>query len=196
MLADLFAIAVIVVSVWFAGLVHDAIMLLAGPGRAAQSAGGQLAGGLTDAGNAAAKVPFVGDKLKQPLLSAAEAGHSLAQAGQAEQHSVSRLAFLVALALIVLPVLMVLLLWLPPRIRWIRTSSQAQRLLDRPGGADLFALRALTGPLRALTTVESPDGDLVGAWRRGDVAVVDQLCRLGLKQAGLRPRPQPSPSRS
>jgi hypothetical protein len=188
LVADLLALTAIALSVWFALLIHDAITLLAGPGRAAQDAGNQLAGGLGDAGNAAARVPLVGDTLKKPLLSAAEAGHALARAGQSEQNSVSDLAFLVATVLIVVPVLTVLLVWLPPRLHWMRGAAKAQSLLDRPGGADLFALRALNGPLRDLAAVDSPDGDLVGAWRRGDEAVVDQLCRLGLRQVGLLPR--------
>ncbi|MHA6758190.1 hypothetical protein [Streptacidiphilus sp. PAMC 29251] len=186
MVADLSAIAVITLAVWFALLIHKTIMLLAGPGRAAESAGNQLAGGLGDAGNAASKVPFVGDTLKKPLLSAAGAGHDLAQAAQAEQNSVRDLAFLVALVLIVVPVLTVLLLWLPPRLHWMRAANRAHTLLTRPGGADLFALRALNGPLRDLARVDAPDGDLVGAWRRGDEAVIKDLCRLGLRQVGLR----------
>ena len=186
-LADLVAVAVIAVAVWFALLVHDAIMLLAGPGRAAQSAGDQLAGGLTDAGNAAARVPLVGDTLKRPLLSAAGAGSGLANAGESVQHSVGHLAFLVALVLVAVPVLVVLALWLPPRLRWVRGTVNARRLLDGPGGADLFALRALTGPLRDLAAVETPAGGLADAWRRGDEAVIDDLCRVGLKQLGLRP---------
>lgn len=184
--ADLCAVAVMALAVWFALLVHETIMLLAGPGRATQEAGNRLAGSLGDAGNAAARVPLVGDTLKKPLLSAAEAGHSLAQAGQTEQNSVRDLAFLVALVLIVVPVLTVLLLWLPPRLHWMRSANRAHALLTRPGGADLFALRALNGPLRDLARVDSPDGDLVGAWRRGDQAVIDDLCRLGLRQVGLR----------
>ncbi|MFC1438646.1 hypothetical protein ABUW04_10290 [Streptacidiphilus sp. N1-10] len=185
--ADLLALAVIAVSVWFALLIHDVIMRLAAPGQAAQSAGDQLAGGLNDAGNAAARVPLVGDTLKRPLLSAAGAGNGLASAGESVQHTVSHLAFLVAFVLIAVPVLLVLLVWLPPRIHWIRGTVNARRLLDAPGGADLFALRALTGPLRNLATVEIPPGGLADAWRRGDASVIDDLSRIGLKQVGLRP---------
>ncbi len=184
--ADLLALAVIAVSVWFALLVHDAIMLLAGPGRAAESAGDRLAGGLESAGNAASRVPLVGDTLKKPLLSAAGAGTDLSQAGVSAQHSVSHLAFLVAVVLVVVPVLLVLLVWLPPRLRWVRATAGARRLLVGPGGADLFALRALTGPLRDLPTARVPAGGFADAWRRGDQAAIEDLCRVGLKQLGLR----------
>jgi hypothetical protein len=186
-LADLLAIAVIVGAAWFARLVHRTIMLLVGPGQAAQSAGNRLAGGLHDAGNAASRVPLVGGALKQPLLDAAEAGTGLVLAGQAAEHTVSRLAFMIAFVLVAVPVVTVLLLWLPPRIRWLRSSSQAQRLLAAPGGADLFALRALTGPLQDLAGLRTADGGLAAAWRRGDREVIDDLARVGLRRVGLQP---------
>ncbi|MFD8637430.1 hypothetical protein [Streptomyces sp. NPDC059656] len=97
------------------------------------------------------------------------------------------LADLIAVLLIVTSVLFVLALWLPPRVRWIRRSALLQGLLDAPGGADLLALRALTGPVKALAAVSVPPGGLADAWRRGDAHVIDDLSRVALRQAGLRP---------
>ncbi|MER5468276.1 hypothetical protein ABZX90_16925 [Streptomyces sp. NPDC002935] len=185
--ADLIAVALIAAVVKFALVVHDAIMLLAEPGRKAQSAGDNLASGLDDAGDAASKVPFVGDSLKKPLQSAADAATDLSDAGQSLEHLVSRVATLTALALIILSVAFVLVLWLPPRLRWIRRSATTRRLLDAPGGTDLLALRALTGPQRALTAVSAPPGGLADAWRRGDQQVIAELSKVTLRQAGLRP---------
>jgi hypothetical protein len=186
-LADLIAVALIAAAVWFALAVRDAILLLAEPGRKAQSAGHSLAGGLGDAGDAASKVPFVGGSLKKPLLSAADAATGLSDAGQSLEDLVGRVALLAAIALIVLSVAFVLVLWLPPRLRWIRRSATTRRLLDAPGGADLLALRALTGPQRDLTAIPSPPGGLADAWRRGDQQVIADLSGLTLRQAGLRP---------
>ncbi|MGW3661983.1 hypothetical protein [Streptomyces sp. NPDC005141] len=185
--ADLIAVAVIAAVVKFALVVHDAIMLLAEPGRKAQSAGDNLADGLDDAGDAASKVPFVGDTLKKPLQSAAGAATDLSDAGQSLEHLVSRVATLTALALVVLSVAFVLVLWLPPRLRWIRRSATTRRLLDAPGGTDLLALRALTGPQRDLAAVPAPPGGLADAWRRGDQQVIADLSKVTLRQAGLRP---------
>ncbi|WP_328557655.1 hypothetical protein [Streptomyces sp. NBC_00358] len=187
MLADLIAVVLIAAAVKFALAVHDAIMLLAEPGRKAQSAGDSLAGGLGDAGDAASKVPFVGGSLKKPLLSAADAATGLSDAGKSLEGMVGHLAALAAVALIVLSVSFVLLLWLPPRLLWIRRSSTTRRLLDAPGGNDLLALRALTGPQRRLATITVPPGGLADAWRRGDQEVIADLSRLTLRQAGLRP---------
>ncbi|MDX3539302.1 hypothetical protein PV721_34260 [Streptomyces sp. MB09-01] len=186
-LADLIAVLLIAAAVKFALTVHGAIMLLAEPGRKVESSGESLATALDDAGDTASDLPLVGDLLKKPFQSAADAGTGLADAGQSLQDTVSQVATLAAVALIVLPVAFVLLLWLPLRLRWIRRSATIRRLLDAPGGADLLALRALTGPLGDLSTISTPPGGLADAWRRGDQQVVAALSELALRRAGLRP---------
>ncbi|MFI8393028.1 hypothetical protein [Streptomyces sp. NPDC085540] len=186
-LADLIAVVLIAVAVRFALAVHGAIMLLAEPGRRVESSGDSLANELDNAGDAASNVPFVGDLLKKPLQSAADASSGIADAGQSLQDAVSQVATLTTLALIVVPVTVVLLLWLPARLRWIRRSVTMRRLLDAPGGADLLALRALTGRLGDLAALPAPPGGLADAWRRGDQQVIADLSELTLRRAGLRP---------
>ncbi|MEU2393394.1 hypothetical protein [Streptomyces sp. NPDC007369] len=187
MLADVTALALIAVSVRFALAVHDAIMLLAGPGRKVQTAGDDLAAGLEGAGDAASRVPLVGGFLKKPLQSAADAGTGISDAGQSLTDLVGRVAALTALGLITTSVAVVLALWLPPRLRWIRRSGITRRLLDAPGGSDLLALRALTGPMGDLAAVPAPPGGLADAWRRGDRQVISDLSGVALRRAGLRP---------
>lgn len=186
-LADLIAVVLIAAAVRFALAVHGAIMMLAEPGRKVESSGEGLATALDDAGATASKVPLVGDLLEKPFQSAADAGTGIADAGQSLQDAVSQLATLATLALIIVPVAFVLLLWLPLRLRWIRRSATIRRLLDAPGGADLLALRALTGPPGDLSTVPAPEGGLADAWRRGDRHVVAALSQITLRRAGLRP---------
>ncbi|MFF4457324.1 hypothetical protein [Streptomyces goshikiensis] len=186
-LADVIAVVLVAAAVRFALAVHSAIMMLAEPGRKVEDSGESLATALDDAGATASKVPLVGDLLEKPFQSAAAAGTGIADAGQSLQDAVSQLATLATLALIVLPVALVLLLWLPLRLRWIRRSATIRRLLDAPGGADLLALRALTGPPGDLTTIPAPQGGLADAWRRGDRHVVAALSEITLRRAGLRP---------
>ncbi|MFJ6785128.1 hypothetical protein [Streptomyces yangpuensis] len=186
-LADLIAVLLIAAAVWFALAVHDAIMLLAEPGRKVESSGDSLAAALDDAGETASRVPLVGDLLKTPFRSAADAGSGIADAGQSLQDIVGQVAFLAALGLIVVPVAFVLLLWLPLRLRWIRRSATIRRLLDAPGGADLLALRALTGPPGDLAAIPAPPGGLADAWRRGDRQAISVLSGITLRRAGLRP---------
>ncbi|MET7543701.1 hypothetical protein ACWGDS_39950 [Streptomyces sp. NPDC055059] len=185
-LADLIAVALICAAVKLALVAHDAIKRLADPGRKAESAGNSLSNGLVDAGDAASKVPFVGGQLKKPLRSAAEAGTGLADAGRSLQDTVNHVATLSTLALIVIPVVIVLLLWLPPRLRWIRRSALTRRLATNPGGADILALRVLAGPQHELAALPTPPGGLAEAWRRGDEQVITDLAEIGLRQAGLR----------
>ncbi|MFE2550206.1 hypothetical protein ACFXGI_16860 [Streptomyces sp. NPDC059355] len=184
-LADLIAVFLIAAAVRIALAVHDGIMVLAEPGRKLEDASGSLASGLDDAGNAASNVPLVGGLLKKPLQSAAEAGNGLSDAGQSMQDWVGRVADLTTVALIVVSVALVLALWLPPRVRWIRRSVRISGLLDAPGGADLLALRALTGPLKDLAAVPVPAGGLADAWRRGDEQAIRDLSRVALRRAGL-----------
>jgi hypothetical protein len=186
-LGDLSIVAWIALWGWIAWLVHGAIMKLAVPGRSLEDAGTRLASDLDSAGNQAGSVPFVGDSLKKPLVSAGGAGTQLAQAGQAEQDAVAHLAMLFALMVFAVPVVLVLLLWLPRRLRWMRRASAVQRLLDTDGGGELFALRALVGPLPALAAVSRLYGDPAAAWRRGDPDATAELSRLGLARLGLRP---------
>ncbi|WP_329389829.1 hypothetical protein OG625_37340 [Streptomyces sp. NBC_01351] len=186
-LADLIAVLLIAAAVWFALTVHGAIMQLAEPGRKVESSGESLANALDEAGDTASDVPLVGDLLRKPFQSAADAGTGLADAGQSLQDVVSQVATLATLALIILPVALILLLWLPLRVRWILRSATMRRLLDAPGGADLLALRALTGPPRALSTIPNPPGGLADAWRRGDRQVIADLSEIALRRAGLKP---------
>ncbi|AQT76109.1 MULTISPECIES: hypothetical protein [Streptomyces] len=186
-LADLIALLLIAAAVRFALAVHDAIMMLAEPGRKVENSGDSLAAALDDAGETASRVPLVGDLLKTPFRSAADAGSGLADAGQSLQDIVGQVAFLAALGLIVVPVAVVLLIWLPLRLRWIRRSATLLRLRDAPGGADLLALRALTGPPGELAGVPAPPGGLADAWRRGDQQVISTLSEIALRRAGLRP---------
>ncbi|MFJ4871556.1 hypothetical protein [Streptomyces sp. NPDC088757] len=186
-LVDLIAVALIAVAVWAALAVRRTIMLLAEPGRKVESSGESLAKELGEAGDAASDVPFVGDVLEKPLRSAADASSGFADAGVSFQETVGQVADVITAALIVLPVLFVLLLWLPPRLLWIRRSSTLRRLAEAPGGADLLALRALTGPPGALAGLPVPPGGWADAWRRGDPGAITDLSAVALEHVGLRP---------
>lgn len=186
-LVDLIAVALIAAAVWAAFAVREAILLLAEPGRKVESAGDSLAEELGNAGDAASDVPLIGDILKKPLQAAASAGSGFADAGVSLQETVSQVANVVTTALILIPVLFVLLVWLPPRLLWIRRSSTLRRLAEAPGGADLLALRALTGPPGALAGLPAPPGGWAEAWRQGDRQAIADLSMVALNRIGLRP---------
>lgn len=186
-LGDLFVIAWLWFWIWLATKLFDLVMKLAVPGQKLAGAGDGMAGGLSSAGTKVNHVPGIGGSLAGPFNDAANAARSLADAGREQQHIVHNLAWALALLLLLMPVAMVVLVWLPLRVRWIRRASTAAGLRTGGAGLDLLALRALANqPLRRLARV---DGDPVAAWRRGDEEAVAALAGLELRRLGLRALP-------
>src|SRR5256885_15009721 len=111
----------------------------------------------------------------------------MADAGRQEVQVAHDLAWALALLLLVGPVLVVLLGWLPLRLRWIRRASAAVGLRDGTAGRDLLALRALANqPLRRLVAI---DADPVGSRRSGDSSPVDAPAPPQLQPPGRPPPP-------
>ncbi|WP_063806273.1 hypothetical protein [Streptomyces kanamyceticus] len=101
-----------------------------------------------------------------------------------------------AVALFVVPVALVLVLWLPRRLRWIRQAGAARDLATCDDGRELLALRSLLRPLDevALTASEIPDatpGSLAWGWRHGDPETLDALAAAELERLGLAFAPPP-----
>jgi hypothetical protein len=186
-LGDLLVLAWVVLWVWLATVVHDKVEALAGPGRQAEDAGSSLARSLGSAADRVGDVPLAGDQLRGPLDDGAGAGRDFAAAARSYQDAVADLARFTALAVAIIPVLLVLVLWLPRRLAWIAAASAAKRLLGGRHGepsVDLFALRALVHqPLRALSKVTD---DPAQAWRSQDRLLLEQLAELELADLGLR----------
>jgi hypothetical protein len=182
-LTDLLVVVWVWFWVWAALRLHDLVEKLAVPGQKLENAGGGIADNLADAGNRINSVPAVGDALASPFEKAAEAARSVAEAGRDQQELVGDLALALALALLVFPLGLVLLVWLPLRVRWMRRAGAAAALRTAPAGRDLLALRALaTQPLRRLAALGP---DVAESWRRGDDSTVDALAALELRRLGL-----------
>jgi hypothetical protein len=180
-------LVVIWVYAWIrAGIwVHDLVLKLAVPGQKLEGAGSGIADNLADAGRKVGRVPLVGDELTAPFSRAAEAARSLAEAGREQQEIVGNLALVLALLMVAVPLGLVLFVWLPRRVRWMRRAGVAAGVRDQPAGRDLLALRALASrPLQELTRLGP---DVARSWRAGDASTVDALAALELKDLGLRP---------
>lgn len=181
-LGDLMLVAWIGGWAWAGRAVHDLTFTLGRPGRATADAADQMAGRFHDVEGRVGAIPGVGDGLAAPFSGAADAAESLAAAGRSQAETVTDLALLVGVAVAVIPVLLVVVLYVPPRIRFARRASAARRFSGT--GPELLALRALANqPLRALAQVSE---DPVSAWRDGDPAVVHRLADLELRALGLR----------
>jgi len=172
--------------IWLATKVYDTVEKLAVPGRKIEGAGESMAGGLSEAGDKVNNIPGVGDELASPLDRAAGAAEALADAGRDQQAAVHNLALLLVVLLLIAPLSLVLFVWLPLRIRWIRRATYATALGGGRPGRDLLALRALANqPLRRLVRLHP---DAAGAWRDGDDSVVQALAAMELRSLGLSAR--------
>ena len=183
--ADLLAVALVVLAGRFAAAVHDATLRLAEPGRRLAATGSDLGTNLRQAADRVGALPLVGDDVRGPLDRAGQAAASLVRVGQEQQAAVGQLADLLAVLVVAFPVLLLLVTWLPLRLRFARRAGAAQRFLDSGADLDLFALRAMANqPMHVLARISD---DPVGAWRRGDAPVVRRLAELELRSVGLRP---------
>jgi len=165
--------------------VHDATLQVAEPGHRVASASASLAERLHASGSAVGDLPVVGDAAATPLDEAGDAAGQLADAGRAEVRAVERLAGWFGWSVALIPILGALVLYLPPRIRFVRRASAARALLRSSRNLDLFALRALTHqPLHRLAAISE---DPAAAWREQDTDTVGRLAALELASLGLRP---------
>lgn len=181
---DVCVIAWVFVWITLAMKLFDLIEKLAVPGQKMETAGNGLSDNLGRAGDRIDDVPGVGGSVAAPFRSAADAAKSMANAGRDQQEIVGDVALALSLTLLVLPLGLVLFVWLPLRMRWVRRATSAARLRRGTAGQDLLALRALaTQPLGKLIAI---DPQIAAAWRRGDPDAVDKLARLELRQLGLR----------
>lgn len=128
---------------------HRLVDRLAAPGHAAQEAGLSVARAAGRGQAALADVPVVGGVLRQPFEALRDGGVSLAEAGQAQQAFVADLAWLLAVLVAALPIVVLLAFSVPRRVRWVREAAAATQVAAMPDGTRVLAARALaTLPLR------------------------------------------------
>jgi hypothetical protein len=184
LVTDLIVVLWVYVWVRLALALYDSVSKLAAPGRKLATAGDRMSEQFRDAGGKVRRVPIAGDDLASPFNKAGDAARDLADAGRQQQEIVHNVALALSIGLVVLPLALVLLVWLPRRLSWMRRAGSAARLRTAPAGKDLLALRALaTQPLTRLTAL---DADIATAWRRGDKSAVERLAALELTALGLR----------
>jgi len=187
-LGDLAVVAWTAAWVWAGVTLYRLVDKLAVPGARLEQAGGGFAGDVAEIQQKVGRVPVVGGELQGPFGRLAGVGQTLADAGATQQQVVHQLALWLGVLVAAVPIVILLLAWLPRRVAWAREAGAAGRL--RLAGADLelFALRAVANrPLRQLHRV-TPDP--AGALRAGNYeALADlELRALGLRVGGPRSR--------
>ena len=176
------------VVLWVAGwiavglIVADRAARFAGPGEAARRAGVDFARSFEAAGRGLLEIPVAGEALAAPLDAAAAASASLARAGSARAEAARALALWLGWGFAVPPIALLLLVYVPGRLRWAREATAAERIRLTSADLELFARRAVaTQPLSKLLRA-APDP--MAALAKGDY---EPLAALELRGLGLRP---------
>lgn len=166
--------------------VHEAIATIAEAGRQVEAGSKGVAGNLASAGHSAHNIPLLGDALGQPLNAASQAALDIAGAGHDLDTTASWLAWVLALAVALPPILAVTMPWLYLRIRFFRRKLVVTALAATAAGQQLLALRALAN--RSPAKLAAVSADPVGGWRYEDPVVIRGLAVLELRAAGVRLR--------
>lgn len=182
--ADVIALGLIAGWVWLGVTVYSLIGSLAVYGVQMENAGAGFRETMTQVGESLGAVPLIGGGIRVPFDGASQAGGALEAAGQSQQEAINQLATVLGIGIAALPVLMILLLWLLPRLKFVRRARRAQKLVAGGAGIDLLALRALAN--QDMRTLAAVDADAMAAWRRGDDLVMRKLAALELRESGIR----------
>jgi len=190
-IGDLAVVAWTAAWVWAGVTLYRLVEKLAVPGARLEQAGGGFAGDVAEIQQKVGRLPVVGGELQGPFGRLAGVGQTLADAGSTQQQVVHQLALWLGVLVAAVPIVILLLAWLPRRVAWAREAGAASRL--RLAGADLelFAVRAVANrPLRQLHRV-TPDP--AGALRAGNYeALADlELGSLGIRARGAEARVPP-----
>ena len=183
-IGDVVALLAIAAWVWLGIMVYQLVENLAAFGVQMEEAGAGFKETMTEVGDTLGGIPLIGGGIRVPFDGASGAGGALEAAGQSQQVAVNQLATGLGLGISVLPIIMILVLWLTPRIRFARRSSRARAIVKSGAGIDLLALRALA--TQKISALETVDPDAMAAWRRGDEKVMRELAQLELKSSGVR----------
>lgn len=182
--ADVLAGLAIIVAITAGVVVHGAIAAFAEVGARLQEAGSGFEGTMIDVGEALGGVPFIGESIRAPFDSASAAGETLVAAGQSQQEVALGLAAVAGVLVALGPILLVVAVWLLPRLLFLRRAREARALLATPDGARLLALRALV--TRSAGELSTAGQAVIEGWRSDDPAVVGTLAGVELRNAGVR----------
>jgi len=153
---------------------------LAGPGETIEGAGTSFSSTMQDVGESMSDIPGIGDAIQGAFDSASDAGMRLQDAGQGQQDLVHRIAWWLGFLLAAIPIVLILIRYIPDRLSWIREASAAHRLRIDAADLHLFALRAVTN--RPLHELRRACSDPAAALAQGDYA---PLARFELASLGL-----------
>lgn len=163
--ADVLCVAMLALFAWLGWRLYLRVDGVGSLAVGVQHAGQSVSDGFSGAADAVAGVPLVGDALAGALSSAGGAtGGNVVELALQGQHAIHVTALFAGWLAFLLPAAVLVLSYLPGRVRQVRTADLATAML-RGGDADrqrLLAMRAAFGlPLRQLQRfTDDPLGDL------------------------------------
>ena len=161
-----------------------AVAAIAGPAERTSGAAQKIADDFRSAAESVGSVPGAGSSLRAPFDRAADSMLTVVASANDQVTAIGRLADLVGVLTVAIPVLIVVAWWLPVRLRFLVNARASRRYIDATADLDLFALRAMaTQPMPVLAAISD---DPVRAWRDGDRSVITALADVELRRAGLR----------
>jgi hypothetical protein len=183
--ADLIMVVWIVVW-WLAGrFTERTVAAIATPARSSGDAARRLAGQVGQAADQSGRIPGIGDELRKPFDAAVGSLQRLIDAADEQVATIERAGLLLGWLVFLIPVVVLLVIWLPARIRFVLRARAAKQFLDAEADLDLFALRAMVAqPLHVIAKISD---DPVAAWRRGDREIIHALAGIELRRSGLNP---------
>jgi len=185
-IGDVLALILITAWMWLGIAAYELVESLTTFGKQMEDSGAGLAATMAEVGNTLGNIPLIGGGIRAPFDGASGAGGALEAAGQSQQIAVNQAATGLSIGITALPIIMILFLWLVPRIRFARKAGQVKAAVKAGASVDLLALRALaTQDFSALSKI---DPHAMAAWRRGDEGVMRALAHLELKSSGVRLR--------
>ncbi|MDN5770758.1 MAG: hypothetical protein L0H24_07685 [Microlunatus sp.] len=189
--SDVFVVVWAVVCALLARLVHSVVTATATPARESAKAIRGVSGDLEAAADKLSGLPGLGPAIRQPFDNAARRLDGLTAAADHQVAVIERAALVLGWSTFLIPVLLVVAVWLPARVRFVVQARAAERFRGTEAGVDLLAIRAIaTQPLQRLGQIST---DPIHAWRSRDTEVIAALAALELRRTGLPDSPPVPP---
>lgn len=199
-ISDILGVAAVAGGVVAGFAVRASIGGLVEPAREMQATGGEFEESFAGAAGTLGRLPLVGDDIADPFTRMATAAAGIRSAGDSGAVFAERTATIVGVLTPVLVLVLAIVLWVRPRVLWLRDADDARAVLALPSGPELLAARALTRV--RLVRIAAYGDDLVRRWRDGDDNAAYDLARAELDRLGLDyralagPPPPPPPGES
>ncbi len=184
---DLFMVGWVVLWWWLGRATQESVYAVATPARDSGDAARQVADQIRQGADQTAQIPIIGGELRKPFDAVAGSLQGVIDAADQQVASIEQFGRLLGWLVFLIPVVLLVVIWLPRRIRFFLRARAARQFLDSEADLDLFALRAMAvQPMHVIARISD---DPVAAWRRGDRQVIHALAAVELRRSGLNPPP-------